>query len=253
MMRNAAGLPGGLQELRVIGRNRNMKATSIRQAASLALLAGLGLAGGCSGTQGAAGGGESVASKGLVLPASATPSPALAPLGFMTGRWIGVNPNKSVNEEHWTSPMGNAMLALFRQVRRDGKPALVEISMITADADGVTLKLRHLHGGLEVPANRAELSVFKLKSAANNRAEFVGTGKAEQVTSVVYRLVGPDELAVDVSFAPDSKEKGFTSNYTREGKLSFAPPELPKAAEAKPAKPAGAAAPAAEAPKPAVK
>lgn len=231
-----------------------MNASPARMIGLTTLSAVVACAGGCGGTQGASGvagaaaaGGGAVASrsgdaagtKALVLPASATPSAELAPLKFMTGRWIGVNPNKTVNEEHWTSPMGNAMLALFRQVRRDGKPALVEISMITADADGVTLKLRHLHGGLEVPANRAELSVFKLKSAANNRAEFVGTGKAEQVTSVVYRLVGPDELAVDVAFAPTSKEKGFTTNYRREGELSFAPPEAPKTTDGAPAKPAG--------------
>jgi hypothetical protein len=152
----------------------------------------------------------------LELPESANPAPALAPLAFMTGRWVGVNPNKTVNMEYWTAPRGNHMTALFHQVRRDGKPAFVEVSQIVAGPEGVTLRMRHLHAALEVPDSRKELSVFTLKSAGGDRAEFAGTGAAEGVTSVVYRLVSPNELAVDVNFDPSTKEKGFTSKYVRE-------------------------------------
>jgi hypothetical protein len=155
------------------------------------------------------------------LPSNSAPAPELLPLAFMAGRWVSVNPNKTVNEEHWSSPRGNHMVALYRQIRRDGKPALVEVSLVTAEkAEGqpakVMLRLRHLHANLEVPENRREISLFELKQAGDNRAEFVGVGDAAQVTSVVYRLTGPDTMAVDVNFAPDSKEKGFTMNYTRE-------------------------------------
>jgi hypothetical protein len=153
----------------------------------------------------------------LELPASANPAPELAELAFLAGRWVGVNPNGTVNEEHWSAPRGNHMVALFRQVRRDGKPALIEVSLITAEAEGIFLRLRHLHTNLEVPASRADVSLFTLKSAENNRVEFAGTGAAEQVTGVVYRLTGPHEMTVDVSFAPDSKEKGFSMKYRREG------------------------------------
>lgn len=151
----------------------------------------------------------------LLLPPSAAPVPELAPLAFMEGRWIGVNPNKTVNEEHWMAPRGNHMIAMFRQVRRDGKPAFVELSLITVEKDGVKLRLRHLHGGLEVPKTREELSLFTLKSAENNRVEFTGTGKAEQVTAVIYRLKDQNTLEAEIQFAPDSKEKGFTTVYRR--------------------------------------
>lgn len=157
------------------------------------------------------------AAASLELPGSAQAAPELSPLAFLAGRWVGVNSNKTVNEEHWTTPRGNHMVGTFHQVRRDGKPALIEISLITVEPDGVTLRLRHLHGGLEIPERRAELSVFRLKAVAANSVEFAGTGAAAQVTSVVYRLTGPDELEQVVGFAPESKERGYTLKYVREG------------------------------------
>lgn len=152
----------------------------------------------------------------LELPPSAAMSPELAPFTFMSGRWIGVNPNKTVNEEHWSMPRGNHMVGTFHQIRRDGKPAFFEVSLISVEPDGVTLRLRHMHGGLEVPEKRKELSVFKLKGTGENRVEFAGTGEAAEVTGVVYRLAGPDELISEITFAPTSKEKGFTTRYVRE-------------------------------------
>lgn len=150
------------------------------------------------------------------MPASAKPIEAMSPLAFMTGRWMAVNPNGTLNEEHWMSPRGNHLLGTFRQVRRDGKPALIEISLITAEADGVKLRLRHLHTNLEVPERRKDVNVFTLMSAANNRAEFAGTGAAQDVQAVVYELTGPNQLTMSVRFAPTSKEKGYSTVYTRE-------------------------------------
>ncbi len=152
----------------------------------------------------------------LVMPPHANPDPALLPLSFMAGSWLGINPNKTVNHERWTLPRGNHMVGTFHQIRRDGKPAFVEVSLISVEKDGVQLRLRHMHGALEVPTTRKEPNIFRLVSATDNRAEFAGTGDAEEVTSVVYRLVNPNTLAVDVGFAPTSKEKPFTSTYTRE-------------------------------------
>jgi hypothetical protein len=152
----------------------------------------------------------------FVLPASARPVEAMAPLAFMTGRWMAVNPNGTLNEEHWMSVRGNHLLGTFRQVRRDGKPALIELSLITAEADGVKLRLRHLHTNLEVPERRKDVNVFTLVSAAGNRAEFAGTGSAEDVQSVVYELTAPNQLTMSVRFAPTSKEKGYSTVYTRE-------------------------------------
>ncbi len=151
----------------------------------------------------------------IELPPNAAPAEALKPLAFMAGRWVGVNPNKTVNEEHWTAARGNHMVGTFHQVRRDGKPGFVEVSLITAEPEGVRLRLRHLHGGLEVPETRKELSEFTLDKTAENRAEFVGSGVGAGMR-VTYRLAGPDRLEVEVAFPEGSKEKPFTSVYARE-------------------------------------
>lgn len=151
----------------------------------------------------------------LIMPEAAKPHDALVPLAFMAGGWVCVNPNKSVNDEQWTPPRGNSMAAFFRQVRADGSPAFHEASLITAEPDGVYLRLRHMHAQLDVPDDRKELSVFKLVTAGNNRAQFTGLGKADNVTSVTYRLDGPETLVVEVAFAESSKEKGYTLRYLR--------------------------------------
>lgn len=151
----------------------------------------------------------------LLLPKNAAPAKELDGLKFMVGRWICVNPNNSVNEEHWTSPRGNSMVGSFRQVRRDGKLAFFEVSLVSVEKEGVRLRLRHLHGNMEVPENRKDTDDFLLQNLTAGRAEFHGQGRAKGMT-VTYRLVKKDHLAVDFTFPANSREKPFTNHYVRE-------------------------------------
>jgi hypothetical protein len=150
------------------------------------------------------------------LPDSAKALASVDKLGFMSGRWIGVNPNGTVNEEHWMTPRGTSLIGTFRQIRRDGKPGLVELSLITEDKDGLKLSLRHLHGALDIPKGREELDQFRLKSVTKNRVEFYGVGKSEKVTAVIYERVDKNRLTQTVQFAPDTKEAGYRLVYFKE-------------------------------------
>lgn len=153
----------------------------------------------------------------LELPTHAAADSALVPLEFLAGRWICINPNQTVNEEHWTAPRGKSMVGTFRQVRRDGKCAFVEVSQVSVEESGLVLRLRHLHGQLEVPDNQKDISVFALRALAPRRVEFAGTGSAEGVTAVIYERVDEDTLLQTVEFDPvKTKEKPFTSKYVRE-------------------------------------
>lgn len=141
---------------------------------------------------------------------------ALEPLSFMAGRWIGINPNKTINEEHWMLPRGTSMMGMFRQIRRDLKPAFFETTQIVLEDDQVVLRMRHLHRQFEVPDNAKEAYSFKLEATEPNKASFVGIGNARGTKRVTYRLVNANELAVDVELDPEAKAKDFTTVYRRE-------------------------------------
>ena len=154
------------------------------------------------------------------------PAPAneLLPLAFMTGKWMYPTPNgRLLNREHWMSPAGTSMVGAFQQIRLAGGVAFYEFSAITAEPetkDGpvvVTLYHRHLHKKLEIDPRRGNVDVFKLKATAQDSATFVPTVDIPGgVESMTYRLDGPDKLVQEIVFKPDSKEKTFSTTYTRE-------------------------------------
>lgn len=148
------------------------------------------------------------------LPASADASELVRDLGFLAGRWVAVNPNGTVNEEVWTPPRGNALIGTFRQVRRDSDTAFVELSQIAVEDGEVVLRLRHLHGRLEVPDSREAVSLFRLVSQSHTRVEFAGTEAAAGVTSVVYERTGPTSLVQSIGFSKESGEKPFVTQYS---------------------------------------
>jgi len=151
-----------------------------------------------------------------VLPAA---DPALAPFAFMAGGWMAVNPNKSVNREHWSSPAGKSMSGAFQQLRRDASPGFYELSAIVAEKDGVVLYHRHLHTGLALDERRAAVDVFKLRLVANGKAVFVpAKDNPDGIETMTYRADGPDRLVQELVFNPTSKEKNFSTVYSRENK-----------------------------------
>lgn len=147
------------------------------------------------------------------IPRSAAPSPRVAGLDFLKGRWIAINPNKTVNEEIWSAPRGNALIGSFRQIRLDGDCAFIELSQIAVEGEELVLRLRHMHGRLEVPEGKSEVSLFKLVSLEKDRVEFTGSAGSESVTSVIYRRTSPTELEQSIGFAPESGQADFVTHY----------------------------------------
>ena len=147
------------------------------------------------------------------LPPNAHAAPELEPLRFLVGNWTAINPNKTVNEETWTPPRGNVLIGAFRQVRLDGDCSFVEMSQIALEGDEIVLRLRHLHGRMEVPKNREEISLFRLVSLNAQRVEFTGSAGAEGVASVVYERTGPHTLTQSIGFAAETGQEPFVTNY----------------------------------------
>ena len=114
-------------------------------------------------------------------------------------------------------PPGKAMVGTSRQVRRDGKCAFVEVSQVSVEESGRVLRLRHLHGQLEVPDNHKEISVFALRALAPQRVELPGTRSAEGATAVSYARVDADTLRQTIEFElVKTKKELFTSIDVRE-------------------------------------
>jgi hypothetical protein len=135
----------------------------------------------------------------------------------MTGQWTCVNPNKSVNREHWMSPAGSTMLGMFQQMRADGSPTLYELTAIVQDKDAVNLYNRHLHRKLDIDDRRKDADVFVLREVSEGRAVFAPlVDQPGGIETMTYRAQGPDTLIQELVFKPDSKEKNFSSVYSRE-------------------------------------
>ncbi len=152
--------------------------------------------------------------KATVLPAAPQ---ELAALGFMSGQWVCVNPNKSVNREHWMSPLGATMLGMFQQMRADGIPTLYELTAIVVEKNEVVLYHRHLHRKLGIDERRKDVDVFKLKEVSGGKAVFTpAVDQPGGIETMTYRADGPATLVQELVFKPDSKEKNFSSVYSRE-------------------------------------
>lgn len=165
--------------------------------------------GGCQSTLPA--GGEAPAP----LPEHTRPHPDIKALAFLEGTWTAINPNRTVNEEVWMAPRGNVLIGAFRQIRLDGDCSFVEVSQIARTEDGVLLRLRHLHGQLEVPDGRERISLFRLTEISDQGVKFEGSGGAKDVESVVYERIGPDELVQAIHFAPETGQESFVTRYRR--------------------------------------
>lgn len=151
------------------------------------------------------------------IPPHAAPAAELASLDMLVGRWIAVNPNGTVNEEVWLPVRGNVAMGTFRQVRLDGDCSFAEVSQIAIDGDGrVVLRLRHLHGQLEVPETRSDVSLFELVSIDPRRVVFRGVGASADVVAMSYERVDAATLVQSLEFAPDSGQPPFVTRYRRD-------------------------------------
>jgi len=152
------------------------------------------------------------------VPAHAAAAPALESLDMLVGRWVAVNPNGTVNEEVWLPVRGNVALGAFRQVRLDGDCSFAEMSQIAIDGEGrVVLRLRHLHGELQVPESRKDVSLFELVSIDPRRVVFRGVGDSAQVVAMTYERVDAVTLVQSLEFDPESGQPAFVTTYRRDG------------------------------------
>jgi hypothetical protein len=97
---------------------------------------------------------------GHVLYAQAKPT--LASLAWMAGAWAGTAGGVEM-EEHWTSPKGNSMIGLHRDVAK-GRTVGFEFLRIEQQADRIVY--------LSMPNGRSPATPFPLKEVSGTRVVF---------------------------------------------------------------------------------
>ncbi|HZW05861.1 MAG TPA: DUF6265 family protein [Phycisphaerales bacterium] len=152
-------------------------------------------------------------------PAPAAPTQAereAAQAAFLAGSWRGTM-NGAVVEETWTNPAGNNVLGLFRWLNADGTIMMSEILAITAEPDGVRLRLTHFDAGLSANGKGDKPLTLKLDKAEPARLEFVAEKDCGDLSKIVYTVQG-EKLSIDVHFAAkgDKPRKPLEFRLTRQ-------------------------------------
>jgi len=147
------------------------------------------------------------ASAGLhaVQPPAAKPEvAAIGSLAFVAGAWRSED---GMTEEVWSAPAGNGVIGMFRWLKPDGTPAMLEMLAITREADAVRLRLRHYDAALNAKEEKDKPMTLRLAKVDGPLAEFVAEKDAGDLAGVNYEVKG-DELHIGVVFKkPEAGEK----------------------------------------------
>lgn len=148
----------------------------------------------------------------IVATPAAHSADALAPVSFMAGRWIEVNPEGS-REEHWSAPRGGTMLGMFRWDKADGSPNMLEILAISSEGGEVILRLHHFSPQLAVRGAGDKPMTLKLTEKGERMATFTPMANAEMLTRVVYHCPTPDRLKISVVLAAEPGEQAESLEF----------------------------------------
>lgn len=147
-------------------------------------------------------------------PPSATPAEAkpaagaddLRALAFLAGAWSSES-GGSLTEEHWSKPHGTSMMGMFRWCKPDGSPSMFEILTITAESEGVLLRLRHFSPALVAKEDKDKPMTLKLASSTENKVVFTTLANTGMLSSITYECPTPGRLLIEVAFTPESKRE----------------------------------------------
>jgi len=133
-------------------------------------------------------------------------------VAWIAGHWVAEEGGVFM-EEVWTSPVGDAMMGMFRVVQRD-TVRMYELLAIEQDAGGLMLRLKHFDRGLVGREERAEVVTFALASAEEGRAEFA-TRPPDAPKRLVFTRQGADGLEVALEKSTGGRQTRQVFTYRR--------------------------------------
>ncbi len=139
----------------------------------------------------------------------AMPTPVKAAIGdmaWLAGAWFGTRSTGSTNEEHWSPPLGGAMLAVSRSVNTSGKMFAFEYLRIV-ERDGGLVYIAQPGG--------AKGTEFVLTEITPTRAVFENP-RHDYPNRIVYELSAEGDLSATIGQTKGGTPRRF--EFKREGK-----------------------------------
>jgi hypothetical protein len=119
------------------------------------------------------------------------PARTVPDLSWITGHWVD-DSNGELSEETWVPPSGDCVSGMWRWVV-GGKAKLYELLTITAEADGLVMRLRHFDRAGIGWEDKDHPLVLKLVRSGDGEAVFEGQG-TKGFLRLTYKRVQPDTL-----------------------------------------------------------
>jgi hypothetical protein len=107
---------------------------------------------------------------------------------------------RSLVEELWSAPAGNNVVGAFRWLDPDGRASMFELLTITAEPDGVYLRLRHFGSDLTAWEEPEEPKTLRLTEHGPTQLVFTAHAHAGDLAAVTYDRSTTDVLAIEVTF-----------------------------------------------------
>ncbi len=131
--------------------------------------------------------------------------PELTNLQFICGTWRMLDKD-GLSEEIWSAPHGTSMSGVFRMINPDGALHMQEILTISAEPDGVYMRLRHFDAALIAREEKDAPIVLKLEKSGERLAVFRKVSGSASLDTITYRREDKT-LHGEVAFAPESKRE----------------------------------------------
>lgn len=128
--------------------------------------------------------------------AKTPPAPVKATLedvAFMAGHWVG-GEDGDLSEEIWAAPSGDSMMGMWRYVAK-GQTRIYEILTLTAEGDGVVLRIRHFNPKLVGREEKDRAVELPLVAKGPREAVFEGPEyNVKGAVRLTYRRSADDAL-----------------------------------------------------------
>ncbi len=146
----------------------------------------------------------------LAAPLMATAQPAterpaatqdpLAPFAALAGHWT--TDDDAPMHETWMPAHAGNMTGVLRWIAEDGSVRMYELMNLTAEPDGVRLRIRHFDGAMTPWKSEADGPVTgRLTDSTNSAHVFTIEPAGGSLESITYDLSQPDKAAVTLGFA----------------------------------------------------